>query len=65
MNVTPDQVRILCEMQGLAVPDDEIENIATRLSTWLTAMEQVEAELGDQLNSLDPIPPVFPKEDFD
>ena len=64
MDVSLDQVRVLCELQGLKPSEDELRTIATRLSTWLTAMEQVEAELGERMNTLDPIPPVFPKEDF-
>lgn len=65
MKLTEDQVRVLCQMQGLEPPEDEVRNIAIRLSTWLTAMEQVEDALGERMNAEDPIPPVFPREDFD
>ncbi|MCE8024370.1 MULTISPECIES: hypothetical protein [Halomonadaceae] len=64
MNLSIEQVKVMAQLQGLTIPDDELSNIATRLSTWLTAMEQIEAELGDQMNAVDPIPPVFPREEF-
>jgi hypothetical protein len=51
-------------MQGLKIPEADMENVAIRLSTWLTAMEQIEAEIGDQINAAEPIPPVYPREEF-
>ena len=60
MEVSKEQVRVLSEMQGLCVPDDELEQVATRMSIWLTAFEQIEEELGEQMNKVDPIPPVLP-----
>ena len=60
MNITKEQVRVLSEMQGLSVPDDELDAIATRMSIWMTAFEQIEDELGDEMNRTDPIPPVLP-----
>jgi hypothetical protein len=64
MDVSIEQIRMLTEMQGLKVPDSDLENIAIRLSTWLTAMEQIESEIGDEINAAEPIPPVFPREEF-
>jgi len=64
MELSIEQVRMLSELQGLRLPEKDLRNIAVRLSTWLTAMEQIEAEMGDQMNAVDPIPPVFPREDF-
>lgn len=64
MDVTVEQVRVLSEMQGLTLPEADLENIAIRLSTWLTAMEQIEAEMGTEINAAEPIPPVFPREEF-
>ncbi len=65
MEIDKDQVRVLCEIQGLSVPDDELDDIATRMSTWLAALAQIEAELGDEMNRVDPIPPLFPADDRD
>lgn len=62
LNIT--QLRVLADMQGMKIPEEELGNIAIRLSTWLTAMEQIEAEIGDQINAAEPIPPVYPREEF-
>ena len=64
MELSIEQVRMLSELQGLRLPEKDLMNVAIRLSTWLTAMEQIEEEMGDQMNAVDPIPPVFPREDF-
>ncbi|MFZ4440710.1 MAG: hypothetical protein ACOYOS_20015 [Syntrophales bacterium] len=64
MELNIEQIRVLSELQGLKLPEKELDNIAIRLSTWLTAMEQIEMEMGDQMNAVDPIPPVFPREEF-
>ncbi len=58
MKLGKDQIQTLIELQGLHVPSEEIENIAIRLSTWLTAMEQIEAEIGHLINQEEPIPPI-------
>jgi len=47
------------------VPDEELEDVATRMSTWLSVLEEMEAELGDEMNKVDPIPPLFPADDRD
>ena len=64
MELNIGQIRVLSELQGLKLPEEELGNIAIRLSTWLTAMEQIEMEMGDRMNEVDPIPPVFPREEF-
>lgn len=64
MELSIEQVRMLSELQGLRLPEAELKNVAIRLSTWLTAMEQIEVEMGELMNAVDPIPPVFPREEF-
>jgi hypothetical protein len=64
MEVSIDQLRLLTKMQGLNIPEEDFESIEIRFSTWLTAMEQIEAELGPQINAAEPIPPVYPREEF-
>ncbi|WP_414474527.1 hypothetical protein [Microvirga sp. M2] len=59
-----DQLRVLTQLQGLNVPEEDFESIAIRLSTWLTAMEDIEAELRPLINAAEPIPPVYPREEF-
>jgi hypothetical protein len=48
----------------LEIPDEEIEAVIFRLSGFLTAMEDIERDLGDELMKTDPIPPVYPHEEF-
>ena len=65
MEVSIDQLRVLLDLQGMKqVPEGDLENIALRLSTWLTAMEQIEADMGSEINLAEPIAPVFPREEF-
>jgi hypothetical protein len=65
MDVNVDQLRVLLALQGLGhVPEADLPNIALRLSTWLTAMEQIEAAMGPLINEAEPIPPVFAREEF-
>lgn len=64
MQVSTEQIRIISQMQGMTLPEEDLANVALRLSTWLTAMEQIEAEMGAEINAAEPIPPVFPREEF-
>ncbi|MES2977523.1 MAG: hypothetical protein V4731_03800 [Pseudomonadota bacterium] len=64
MELSIEQLRVLSQMQGLTLPESDLENIAIRLSSWLTAMEQIEAEMGPEINAAEPIAPVFPREEF-
>lgn len=59
MKITDAYVRAMADAQGLTIPEDELANIRVRLVTWMQAMDQIEAELGEQMNAVDPIPPVF------
>ncbi len=38
--------------------------ITIRVSALLSAMEEIEADLGEEMNWVDPVPPVFLREDF-
>lgn len=65
MDVSIEQLKVLLDLQGMKqVPDEDMENIALRLTTWLTAMEKIEADMGVEINAAEPIPPVFPREEF-
>jgi hypothetical protein len=58
MKITIDYVRAVAAAQGMTIPEDELENIRNRLTTWLAAMDEIEAELGEAMSRVDPIPPV-------
>lgn len=64
MEVNHEQVRLLARLQGLQLPEGDLPNIALRLSAWLTAMEDIEREMGERMNEVDPIAPVYPREEF-
>ena len=64
MSLTREQVTTLAQVIGLDIPTDELEDVARRLDSLLATMRQVEAEIGHRLDEVDPIPPVFPREDF-
>ena len=49
---------------SLEIPDADIENVRLRVSGLLTEMEKIEAELGAEMDKLDPVPPVYPHEEF-
>jgi len=49
---------------SLDIPQTDVENVRARLSTLLTEMETIERELGEEMNGVDPIPPVYPREEF-
>lgn len=64
MKLTPEQVKLLAAAVGLRLPEQDLDNVAIRVEALLSAMEQIEAELGEEMNAVEPMPPVFPREDF-
>jgi hypothetical protein len=64
MQITREQVHAMAAAVGLAIPERDVANVAIRLSALLGAMEGIELELGDKMDRVDPVPPVFPREDF-
>ena len=62
MNLTPQQTREMAQMIGLDIPEADLEGVALRLSSLLTAMEAIEVELGAAMDKTEPIPPVYPHE---
>jgi hypothetical protein len=64
MPLTTQQVHAMASALNLEIPDADIENVRLRLSTLLTAMEEIERELGKEMDSTEPVPPVYPHEKF-
>jgi len=64
MKFTRDQTKVLAAAAGLEIPEDDLDNVALRVSALLEAMAQIEAELGEEMDAVEPLPPVFPREDF-
>ena len=64
MKLTIEQTRTLAAAVGLEIPDEDLENVTLRASALLASMARLEAELGAELDAVEPLPPVFPREDF-
>jgi hypothetical protein len=64
MELTPEQLRAMAKAIALDIPQADLENVRLRLSGLLTEMEAIERELGAEMDAVDPVPPVFPREDF-
>jgi len=60
MKLTRDQVKALAAAVDLEIPDKDLDNVTIRVASLLTAMVAIEAELGEQMNAVEPLPPVFP-----
>jgi hypothetical protein len=64
MQLTIQQVREMAGAMSLDIPEADVENVRLRLSALLTAMEEIERELGGEMDRTEPIPPVYPHEEF-
>jgi hypothetical protein len=62
--LTPQQLREMARAVSLEIPDSDLENVRLRLSTLLAAMQEIERELGKEMDRTDPVPPVYPCELF-
>ena len=65
VDLTRDQVIAMAGAISLRIPESDLENVRLRLSALLTEMEVIERELGPEMDAVDPVPPVFPREDFE
>ncbi|MGY9106465.1 MAG: hypothetical protein ACKVG0_08020 [Alphaproteobacteria bacterium] len=65
MRFSKDDIRIMARAVNLEITDESDLNVmAIRLSSLLDAMEKIEEEIGEEMNGIDPIPPVYPREEF-
>ena len=64
MTLTRDQVKLLAAAVNLEIPEQDLDNVTIRVAALLSAMENIEAELGQEMDAVEPLPPVFPREDF-
>ena len=64
MEISKDDVRNLAKTIGLEIPEYDLNTVALRLSGLLALMDEVEKDLGDEMDKIDPIPPVYPREEF-
>lgn len=63
--LTREQTQALALIAGLDIPEQDLDNVTLRLSALLDSMVEIEAELGAEMDAVEPLPPVFHREDFD
>jgi hypothetical protein len=64
MDISTEQLIGMARAISLDLPESDLENVRLRLSALLTEMEQIERELGAEMESVEPVPPVYPREEF-
>lgn len=65
MKFTKDDIRTMARAVNLEITDEsDLDVMAIRLSSLLEVMETIEQEIGEEMNKIDPVPPVYPKEPF-
>ena len=65
MKFTKDDIRTMARAVNLEVTDEsDLDVMAIRLSSLLEVMETIEQEIGEEMNTIVPSPPVYPKEPF-
>lgn len=61
--LSKDQVQHMAQAVGLTLPEPDINDVVSRLSALLGALEEMQGELGTALDAVEPVPPVYPHED--
>lgn len=64
MKLSGRQVRDIALTINLEIPEAEIESVRLRLAGMLASMADIEHELGTAMDNTEPIPPVYPHDDF-
>jgi hypothetical protein len=64
VELSREDIRNLAKTVALEIPEPDLNTVAIRLSSLLSLMNQIEDELGDEMDRIDPIPPVYPRETF-
>ena len=63
MKLTLEDVRGLARAVDLDIPEPELNEVFLRLQSLMLLMEEVESEIGTQLDSVEPVPPILPVDD--
>jgi len=64
MALTREQLVSIARIVGLEIPEADLNNVMLRLSAMLAAMDAIERELGPVMDRTEPVPPVYPHEEF-
>jgi len=65
MKLSREQARLLAQTVDLEIPEADLDNVTLRVSALLAAMAEMEQVLGQEMDAVEPLPPVFPREDFE
>lgn len=63
MLIHPEHIKSVASLSGLDIPEEDLLDVAVRLSAMLTALEEFELEMGDRIDAFEPIPPVYASEE--
>lgn len=64
MELDKEQLLAMARAVSLVIPEHDVENVRLRLSGLLSEMEAIERELGAAMDAVEPVPPVYPREEF-
>jgi Asp-tRNA(Asn)/Glu-tRNA(Gln) amidotransferase C subunit len=64
MELGKDDVRNLANIIRLEISEEDLNTVTLRLASLLDLMDGIERELGDEMDRVDPVPPVYPREEF-
>jgi len=64
LELDKEQLLAMARAVALEIPESDIENVRLRLSGLLSEMEAIERELGAAMDQVEPVPPVYPREEF-
>jgi hypothetical protein len=64
IEITKEQLIAMAKAISLEIAETDVENVRVRLSALLTEMESVERDLGPEMDKVEPVPPVYPREEF-
>lgn len=64
MELSAEQVRALAQAVNLEIPAADFNNVTLRLSALFAEMHDIERELGAEMDKTEPVPPVYPHEEF-
>ncbi|HAA90975.1 MAG TPA: hypothetical protein DCS82_04175 [Rhodospirillaceae bacterium] len=65
MKFSKDDIRTMAQAVNLEIEDEEdLKVMAIRLSSLLEAMEEIEKQIGKEIDEIEPVPPVYPTEPF-
>jgi len=64
IEITKEQLIAMARAISLEIAETDVENVRVRLSALLTEMESVERDLGPEMDQVEPVPPVYPREEF-